>query len=301
MKTLRDKRVLVTGASGFLGQHLLRRLAATGAQVSCSVFSDESSRSKRLTEHCTLLRADIRDQESVFDIFQTARPEIVFHLAAVGVTKRNMGLLETFETNVEGTVHILEACTRFPVKRLIHTGTIYEHCDPATAYIASKLAAWAFVRAYIQDKNLPAVSVRLSHAYGPGQPSVSLVAGAILAALKGQNFKMTVGEQQRDFIYVDDLIEGMICAAIRPGIEGMTLDLGTGHGTEIRQVISLIYELVQGTGEPCMGVLPYRKCEVMWLVADVERTANALDWHYQVDLKDGLTRTIAWYRQEMEK
>lgn len=235
----------------------------------------------------------------MFRVFDRTQPEVVFHLAAVGVTHHDIEPEEALSVNVGGTINVLEASRHVRVKRLVHIGTSYEYGEPATAYIASKLGAWAFVRGYARDERLPAVCLRLFHAYGPAQPAVAVVAGAILAALKDQDFKMTPGEQQRDFIYVEDAVDGIVRAGVQPGIDGMTLDLGTGHALGVARVVRLIYSMIGRKGNPRLGALPYREWEVMRLVADADRTERLMDWRYQIDLEEGLTRTIAWYRHQV--
>ena len=298
MIALQGKRILVTGGSGFIGLHLLQRLMVEDAQVFCLALPGETSTRSRLAP-CTVLEADIRDRSAVFRVFDSTQPEVVFHLAAVGVTQHDIEPEVALEVNVGGTLNVLEACRHIRVSRLVHVGTSYEYCDPATAYIASKFAAWAFVRGYARDERLPVVCLRLFNAYGPAQPAKALVAAAILAALKDQDLEMTPGEQQRDFIHTKDLADGIVRAAVQPGIDGMTLDLGTGCGVEVAHLVRLAYTMVGGKGSPQVGALPYRNWEVMRLVADADRTERLMDWRYRVGLDEGLAETIEWYRNQI--
>jgi nucleoside-diphosphate-sugar epimerase len=139
---------------------------------------------------------------------------------------------------------------------------------------------------------LPTVTVRPFQVYGPEQPSHTLVPSAIEAALTGENFAMTAGEQTRDFTYVDDIVEGMMTTAMTPRIEGQSLDLGTGKGTQIREVVERIWELTGAPGTIQLGALPYRIGEVMHLVADAERTHTLTGWRARVSLDEGLEKTI---------
>ena len=297
LSALRDQRVLVTGASGFLGTHLLRRLTGSGVWVFCLTLPGEPPTSQ-WPDRCILLPVDVRDRSGVFQAFDWTRPDIVFHLAAVGVTQPEIEPERAMAVNVEGTVNILEACRHVRTRRMVHVGTSFEYCDPTNAYIASKRAAWAFVQGYARSEQLPVVCLRLFHAYGPSQPAKALIAGAILAAIKEQDFEMTPGAQWRDLIYVDDLVDGMVRSAVQPGIESMTLDLGTGREHQVAYVVRRIYAMTDSKGIPKVGAVPYRPSEVMRLLADAERTEGLLNWRCQVDLDAGLAKTIQWYRDQ---
>jgi nucleoside-diphosphate-sugar epimerase len=134
--------------------------------------------------------------------------------------------------------------------------------------------------------------VRPFQVYGPGQVPHTLIPAAIRAALTGEDLTMTPGEQERDFIYVEDVVEGMLAAAKAPGIEGQSLDLGTGQAHTVRQVVERVWAMTGAQGHILPGALPYRPGEVMRLTADAERTAHLTGWRARVGLEEGLRRTI---------
>jgi UDP-glucose 4-epimerase len=304
-------RVLVTGATGFIGQHLARRLVEAGARVWAGVFPAETpERVQALSQEVTQLPLDVRDSESVAQAVSRCKPEVVFHLAAVGVTDPNVDPAMALAVNAGGTLHLLEALRGRSVRRVVLVGTCYEYgsalergaregaegLDPLNAYAASKVAAWAVGRMYWRAYGLPVVTVRPFQVYGPGQPAHTLIPAAIGAALAGEDFPMTLGEQERDFIFVEDVVEGMLAAAEAPGIEGQSLDLGTGTARPVRQVVERIWKLAGGTGRVLPGALPYRPGEVMHLVADADRMARLTDWRAGVGLEEGLRRVVEWVR-----
>ncbi|MCX7680638.1 MAG: NAD(P)-dependent oxidoreductase [Anaerolineae bacterium] len=304
-------RVLITGAGGFIGQHLARRLAEEGAHVYAGVVPGRSpAHIAALPQTAQVMTCDVRDLEAVRAAVADSAPEFVFHLAAVGVTDPSVEPPLALAVNVGGTLHLLEtlrACRS--LRRVVLVGSSYEYgareapegLDPFNIYAASKVAAWALGRAYWREHGLPVVTVRPFQVYGPGQPFCALIPSAIRAALSGADFQMTPGDQERDFIYVDDLVEGLLAAARARDIEGQSLDLGTGQVHKVRRVVEHIWALTGAPGRILAGALPYRPATVMSLAADAERTAWLTGWRARTKLYEvGLPRTIAWVEGVLE-
>ncbi len=287
--------VFLTGATGFLGRRLAARLVEAGHPVFALCLPGEAA-----PPGVTALPGDVTDPQSVTAALAQARPTRIFHLAAVGVTDPAIPPAETCRVNVLGTLHLLEAARACDVQRLVLVGSSFEYgarraeelLDPLNAYGASKAAAWAYARAAYNTWSAPVVWARPFQVYGPGQPAHALIPAAIHAARSGADFEMTAGEQQRDFIYVDDVVDGLLALAEAPAIEGRAFDLGTGQLHRLRDVIARVWALTGATGEMRLGARPYRPGEIPALPASVERTRRAVGWEARVGLGEGLRETV---------
>ncbi len=297
------QRVLITGAAGFIGRHLTQALISAGAVV--SVLESPAADLAPIQpwqSQLACFSVDIRDATAVQQAVYQCRPATVFHLAAVGVTNPFLDLDLALEVNLRGAVHLFRACfADFPAgdhpARLVHTGTPYEYGgqrgepDPINPYAASKAAAFAIARMFHRTRGWPIVTVRPYQVYGPGQPAQALIPAAIRAALAGEPLRMTGGEQQRDFVFVDDVVRGYLLAALH-GVDGRSYDLGWGQSHTLRAVADRLHNMMQVDCRPDYGALPYRPGEIWHMEADQVAAAEDLGWSPQVNLEQGLTITI---------
>jgi len=290
--------ILLTGATGFIGRRLTARLAARHTGVAALLHPDDPNPPPADVQ---IWRGDITDPTAVSHAVQAVRPALVIHLAAVGVANTGLPFAKAMQVNVGGIINLLAATREVgTVKRLMLTGTSYEYgarrsddgLDPFNAYSASKTAAWAFARAAYNAWNIPTIWLRPFQVYGAGQHSRALIPAAIHAALTNTDFRMTAGQQQRDFIHVDDIVAGFMAAAVAPDIEGRALDLGTGTLHSIQEVVNLIWHLTGASGNILAGALPYRPGEVSAIPADVSRTYNLTGWQAKIGLEEGLKQAI---------
>jgi nucleoside-diphosphate-sugar epimerase len=296
--------VFLTGATGFIGRRLTQALLDLGCTLSALVLPSDA---QALPEGVRPYPGDVTDPGTLANALADVRPTVVFHLAAIGMTNPSLPMGAACRVNVDGVINILDAVHSVGgVQRVVLVGSSYEYgarrsddeLDPFNPYGASKVAAWAFARAAYNAWGLPVVWVRPFQVFGPGQHSKALVPASILAAIGQDDFQMTRGEQQRDFVFVSDVVEGLLAAGRVPDIEGRVLDLGSGQLRSVRQVVERIWSLAGAEGRVLAGALPYRPGEVPAIPANVQRTRLLTGWEALTSLDEGLMLTIDAFRNE---
>ena len=295
-------RFLITGGAGFIGTALANYLVRQGHTV--RVLDDLSaSDGSRLDPAINFTRGDVEDKPKVWRLLN--KVDCVYHLAArVSVPESVLYPREYNSTNVSGTVAIMEAMRDAGIKRVVLTssGTIYGEQNvskvheallpiPNSPYAASKLAAESYVRTIGELWGIETVALRIFNAYGPGQaippthPPVipqflrQLLAGGTLV-VHGN------GKQSRDYIYVDDVVEALVAAATAPGVNQQTINIGTGMGTNVHELIRIMEDV---TGyEARLVVSPAISGGISSLVAETQKAESLLDFKAKTALKAGL-------------
>jgi nucleoside-diphosphate-sugar epimerase len=235
-------------------------------------------------------------------LLAAVRPDVVFHLAGCVTGGRGIeAVLPTLEHNLHATVNLLLALTELGCGQIVLAGSLEEPAEEGTEvcsspYAASKCAARSYARMFHALYGTPVVNTRIFMVFGPGrQPITRLVPYVISSLLSGEAPKLTSGERKVDWIYIDDVIEGLLACARSQDVLGGTVDLGSGCLTEVRTVALLIAQLMGTEIRPEFGALADRQMEQV-RVADVRRTYDQLGWQPRTSLETGLRTTIAWFR-----
>lgn len=316
MAPIGDARVLVTGATGFIGSHLVRRLVADGAEVhalTSTVSSVFPTRLADLRSQIVLHEANLTDRGAIDVLAERVRPRYVFHLGAyTHVGKSWERVDECIQANIQGTVNLLQALDG-DYDRFVYTGTseIYGDIDvpfredanvhPISPYSVSKYAGERYCQMFHQAYGWPIVMLRPFNAYGPAQTPDRVIPEIIVRALRGEPLRMTEGRQTREFNFVEDLADGFVRAGTTPGIDGELFNLGNGEEVSMRDLATTILDLMGNPIEPQFGALPDRPTEIWRMFCDSTKARELLSWKPQHTLAEGLEKTIEWYRRELER
>jgi UDP-glucose 4-epimerase len=303
MSDLANQKVLVTGASGFIGPHLCRRLSGDAAEVHAVARRPPAHETNRLR----WWQADLADTAVVQNLLTAIKPDVIFHLAGHAVGGRELDLvLPTFHGNLTTTVNMLTVATELGCRRFVLASSM-EEPDPAGAavvpsspYAASKWASSTYARMFQELYQTPVVLARIFMTYGPGQDSRKLLPYVILSLLRGESPKLTSGQRQIDWVYIDDVVEGLLAAAQAPAIEGRMVDLGSGTLVSIRVLVEHVADLINPQIKPLFGALSDRPLEQV-RVADAGRSSAIIGWQAGTALDEGLTRTVSWYKRQLSE
>ncbi len=316
MKTFfSDKQVLVTGAGGFIGSHLVETLGKAGAKVRAFVrynsradvgflgdFQDD------LNGQLEIVAGDLRDSDAVRDAVTGC--DLVFHLGAlIAIPYSYLHPREVAETNFMGTLNILMACRDLGVERLIHTSTSevygtamrtpideFHPLQGQSPYSASKIGADKLVESFYRSYNLPVLTIRPFNTYGPRQSTRAVIPAVITQALSQNIIRVGNMNTTRDFTFVSDTVAGFLKGAQASDVEGDTYNLGTGSDIRIGD---LIKQIIKEVGRPVKIVIDQKrlrpeKSEVYKLISDNSLAREKLGWRPEIDLNTGLRKTIEW-------
>ena len=296
---LRGRTVLVTGARGFLGRHLVRRLMAEGAEVHATTRAPEAGGFP--TANPTWHRCEVTDATEVAELVDHVRPGVVCHLASRVEGRRDHALaLPMLDANTRAAVAIMEAAQRLQGCRVVLAGSVEEPragAAPCSPYAAAKAATTAYAQLYAAQWLLPVTVLRIAMVYGPDQPDeTKLVPYSIRCFLEGTSPELASGARLIDWVYIDDVVDAFVRAATSPNAGGLIADIGSGHAHSILEVVTRLAELTGYQGPLRFGDRADRPDDVAHL-ANPRPARSALDWRSHTDLNAGLARTVQWHRQ----
>lgn len=322
--TYNDVKVLVTGADGFIGSHLAEALVERGAEVTALCFYNSFDRhgwldnlpeTVRMRMH--IIRGDVRDAAFVHRLVQGQ--DIVFHLAAlIGIPYSYVAAQCYVETNVVGTLNLLEASREAGVSRIVHTSTSEVYGTALTLpiseshvlqgqspYSASKIGADMMAEAFARSFGVPVVILRPFNTYGPRQSERAVIPTVIRQALDRNCTAIRIGDVStvRDFTFIDDTVAAFLAIGTAAAIEyGCAYNAGSGKSVSVGEMIDLVIELARCEDKPVEHD-PIRMrpadSEVRALLADSSCLSAATGWRPKVDLSHGLMRTIAWWHSRL--
>lgn len=318
----KNKEVLITGAGGFIGSHLVESLVLSDAHVRAFVRYNSrgdwgllSMLPQDLLKDVEVVAGDLRDLSAV----QRAAGGIshIFHLGAlIAIPYSYVHPAEVVESNVIGTLNVLLAGREMGVERIVHTSSseVYgtalripidegHPLQGQSPYSASKIGADKLAESFYLSFDLPVVTIRPFNTYGPRQSTRAVIPTIITQVLTQDVVRLGNLETRRDFTYVTDTINGFLKVGETPGIEGKTFNLGTGDEVSIGELALKIADILDKDVriETEVSRLRPEKSEVERLLSDNSLARERLGWQPQVSLTEGLKRTIAWVSEHLER
>lgn len=313
---MKDKKVLITGAGGFIGSHLTERLVKDASSVRAFVHYNSRNDhglleliNPELKKSLEIVSSDITDPVSIYNAMKDI--DIVFNLAAlIGIPYSYYSPNSYVETNIKGTLNVLNAAKELETEKIIITSTsevygtaLYTPIDerhPLQAqspYSATKIAADKLTESYHLSFNMPVTIIRPFNTFGPRQSLRAIIPTIITQAIKGEAISLGNTNTVRDFVYVKDTVNGFIKVATCNANNGRVINIGTGKSVTINELVEIISNILNKNLtilEESQRVRPH-KSEVLKLICDASNAKDILKWEPEYTLKEGLDETIKWF------
>ena len=304
------KRALVTGATGFVGANLARRLLRDGCEVHLLLRPAHNPwRIDAIRSDVHLHILDFNDGEALMREVESIRPDWIFHLAAYGAYSQQNDLGQMIQTNIAATTHLVEACLKTGFAAFVNTGSSSEYgfkdkapseaefLQPNSHYAWTKAAATHFCSYTARDAGVHLPTLRLYSVYGPFEEPTRLLPTLVLKGLQGEFPPLVHPDIARDFVYVDDVSEAYIQAASVADQEpGAVYNIATGLQTSLSQVVELAKQVLDIRDEPQWGSMPNRHWDSTTWVGDNDKMRRVLGWCPRHTFEQGFRQTVDWFR-----
>lgn len=308
-------RILITGGTGFVGANLTRRLLQQGHEIHLLVRPHYKSwRIKDIKPDLRLHSVNLEDEELLTRRIDRIKPERIFHLAVHGAYSYQNNLKEIINTNIIGTVNLLQACIKTGFDVFVNTGSSSEYgykdyppsetewLDPNSYYAITKASATLFCRYIAQSHNLRIPTLRLYSVYGTYEEPTRLMPTLIKRGLKGELPPLVNPKIARDYVYIDDVIEAYLLAAMMDTTElGAVFNVGTGIQTTLRDVVEIARRVLKIKAKPQWGSMPDRHWDTNAWVADNRKIQDELGWTPYYSFEQGFKEMVTWYKQQQKE
>ena len=308
---LLNERFFVTGAFGFVGSCLTRKLAEIGCEVHTLVRSRGVPwRLAGLEGRVNLHAGDLNDCGHLRDLVSEIQPTVIYHLAVHGAYPSQTDADDIILTNVFGTWNLLKACAEVDYKVFVNTGSSSEYgskqfamretdvLEPNSYYAVAKAAQTLVSQHMARADHRPINVFRLFSVYGPYEEPSRLVPTLIQRCLEGKALDMVSPDTARDFVHVDDVVEAYLQIGQLSLQHGEVFNIGTGIQSTVRDVVRAVQRSTGARVKVNWGSMPARTWDSETWLADATKVRRALKWAPQIRLAEGIARTIEWYRSE---
>lgn len=305
-------RVLITGATGFVGACLARRLLELGHEIHLFVRPESNRwRIADIAHELTFHSVDLRDASGVEQAVTAIKPEGIFHLATYGGFSFQQEVASIYAANLLGTINLVRACEKSGFKYFVNTGSSSEYglklegmkesdlLEPLGDYAVSKAAATLYCRSEAIQKNLPMITLRVFSPYGPWDDPKRLIPYVISSLLHEKAPVLSRPDSVRDYIYIDDVVDAYLAVTGAPIVPGAIYNVGSGQQTMIGDLVGRIVEVIGAGVSPVWGTREIARPEPTKWVAEINALKSHGQWQPTVTLEDGLQKTIFWMRDNL--
>lgn len=306
-----DGPILITGAGGFIGSNLTRRIAAERSDVHVIVRNESNLRRiKDILPHITVHRADLTDRDDVFLKIGKIQPKTIFHTAAYGVHSFQEETEKIEAMNLHGTINLLDACLKSGFSIFINSGSSSEYgtkdepmketdiLTPDSDYAVFKAAATHHCQHLARSKKIPVITLRPFSVYGQFEESTKLIPTLISSLLNNTCPPLVSPDTARDYIFIDDVVDAYLIASQKPELSGEIFNIGSGRQTTLKEIVDLSIRLTGAAIEPRWGTMNQRSWDRNTWQADISKAKSILNWSPKTDLKEGLTKTMNWIKSD---
>lgn len=307
------KEVLITGAAGFVGASLVEDLVRENYNVSVIVRKSSNLwRLNKVLDKIKVYYCNINNKAELTKVAEEVNPDYIFHLATYGAYYFQTDNRLIIETNVIGTMNLIEAFSNANYKAFVNIGSSSEYgtksesmkendiLEPVNTYGVAKAAITLYCNMIHKTQNKPIGTVRLFSVYGKYEDKTRLVPSVILASLKDESPKLANGSAARDFIYIEDVIDFLKLIAFKEKIAGKVYNLGSGKQHFVKEMVDTIIEESNAKLEPMWGSLEGRQSDTTKWEADMTLVKEEFNWFPKYDLKQGVKETIEWFKNNMD-
>ena len=302
--------ILITGAKGFIGSNLLRRLIHKGYETNIIVRTkDNCWRIEDILNKTNIFFEDLNNFKLINKIINKLKPKTIFHLAAYGAYEYQNEIEKIKKVNLDATINLLKTCSKQGFKAFVNTGSNSEYgfkkkpmketdfLAPNSYYAIFKAATTLFCHYESISKKLPIITVRPFHVYGPYEENTRLIPTLISKLLNNQSPTLVSSNIARDMIYIDDVVDFYLMIASKPSTNGDIFNIGSGHQKTIKEVYFSISNIIKSNLKPKWNSMNNRSWDQTTWKADMSIVKKRFKWKPKNNLKQGLTKSINWHRE----
>lgn len=305
------KKILISGATGFIGANLTRKLIKEDCEV--HILNRKNSNLWRVKDIISKIHThevDLEEKEKLSKLLKKIQPKIIFHLANLGLYGGvDSPIDEAIKINLIGTSNLLESASLINYECFVNTGSSSEYgqkirpmketdlCQPTSNYAISKLAATLYAKSYALSNKRPVLTLRLFSPFGPYDHSSRFIAQTIIKLLKGESIYIKNKDATRDYIYIEDVVNAFIKAIKNSkNLSGEILNIGSGKQSSIKDVLELLARETQPKSQ--IKFEKSIKDKTIWQ-ADIRKAKEKLGWYPTKTLDQGLKETVKWFKNNL--